>query len=149
MPLLIIRSVCLANGVGLVVQWLGATATLLMVLGSILNWRLSFCFFSLIVFRFRCYILLLVSGQRWDRVRLAQGQFRVRLTLGQYWVRVRLRLRLGLRLGLGQDQVWGLPFTFSSFLPSLLHSCCAQLLRRRWRINKFSNFNINKHIATA
>jgi len=55
-------------------------------------------------------------------------------------VSVRLRLQLGVRLGLG------LSFTFSSFLPSLLHSHRALLLRHRWRMNKFSNFKIHKHI---
>jgi len=40
-------------------------------------------------------------------------------------VKLWLRLWLGLRLGLS--------FTFSSFLPSLLHSCHALLLLHRWR----------------
>jgi len=35
---------------------------------------------------------------------------------------------------------------FGSFLPSLLHSHHALLLHHRWRINKFSNFKIYRHI---
>jgi len=46
-------------------------------------------------------------------------------------------LKLGLALGFG---LWlGLVFTFSTFLPSLQHSCCALLSRYRWWFNKVSN----------
>jgi len=34
----------------------------------------------------------------------------------------------------------------SSFLPSLLHSHHALLLRHRWRMNTFSKFKIHRHI---
>jgi len=59
----------------------------------------------------------------------------------------KIRVRLGLRLGLG---LWFLSFTFSSFLPSLLHSilAVALLLRYRWRMNKFSNFKIHRPICS-
>ena len=58
---------------------------------------------------------------------------------------VSVMLRLGLRLWLGLRL--GLSFTFSSFLPSILHSC-ALLLRHRWCMNKFSNLKIHKHICS-
>jgi len=51
-----------------------------------------------------------------------------------------LGLGLDLRLGLGSS------FTFTSFLPSLLHSRRALLLRHRWRMNKFSNVKIHGRI---
>jgi len=57
---------------------------------------------------------------------------------------VSVRLGLGLRLGLRL----GLSFTFSSFLISLLHSSHMLLLHHRWRMNKFSNFKIHRHICS-
>ena len=50
MPVLIKQSVCHSNGVDLVVQWLGVTATMLMVLGLTLTLPTFVLFFFLYVF---------------------------------------------------------------------------------------------------
>ena len=56
MPVLIKQSVCYSNGVDLVVQWLGVTATMLMVLGLTLTLLTFVLFFFLRLFRLKCYV---------------------------------------------------------------------------------------------
>ena len=110
----------------------------------------NFTFFCLLFSGLR----VTFTGQCQVRVSLAQdqGQVGIRLALAQGYVRVsyasgqlcsRLGLGLELWLGLGFQ---GLSFTFTSFLPSQLHSRLVLLLCHRWRMNKFSNFKIHRCI---
>jgi len=89
--------------------------------------------YSLGVMRYGCY----ANGFRFNS-HLADFCFFF-FTFFQTYVlplRASVRIRLGLSLS----------FMLSSFLPSLLHSCCALLLCHRWRMNKFSNFKIHRRI---